>query len=119
MINPRNVERAAKMRERNFQPRPVVPPRCVIQLLLAEYQRKHGSKQVPQGWSSCWGPVDQAHVLHARGMGGCNSSKDEAIELCRGHHGEQEGRSTEFEARYKINLRELVASRPVEGTPPA
>lgn len=109
MITPVNLERRAKMRERNFQDRGSSRPWCVIALLLAAYQRTHGEKQRPAGWSSCWGDIDQAHVLRARGMGGCNSDATQVIDLCRGHHTEQEGRSEEFELRYCIDLRELAA----------
>ena len=52
-----------------------------------------------------------AHVVHARGMGGCNSSKDEVADLCRGHHGEQEGRSAAFEEKYGIDLAAAAARR--------
>jgi hypothetical protein len=98
-----NPERAALMRERNFPKRPAVVW-CLLAHRLAAYQAEHGEKATPPGWSRCWGPVDPAHVVHARGHGGCNSSKDEVAYLCRRHHTEQEGRSEDFERRYGVDL---------------
>lgn len=100
-----NLERRAEMRARNFPDRPVVAPWCLVAIALERYQAQHGAKQVPRGWTPCWaGEPDPAHVVHSRGMGGVNSSKDEVAYLCRGHHGEQEGRSEAFEAKYGVDL---------------
>jgi len=107
-MKPVNPERRAEMHERNFGERPPVVW-CVIAVKLQAYQARHGYKQRPAGWTRCWGPVHAAHVVHARGMGGCNSDKTELVYLCAGHHGEQEGRSSMFELRYSVNLRELAA----------
>lgn len=120
-LRPRNPERAAEMRVRNFPDRPPVVW-CLIAEKLSVYQAKHGAKQIPRGWTACWGDVDAAHVVHARGMGGCNSSKDEVVYLCRGHHTEQEGNTAEFEARYMIDLAAEaanVAAHPPESACPA
>lgn len=105
----RNETRAARMRERNFPARRIVGPTCIVALKLAEYQRKRGAKMQPAGWSRCWGPVDPAHVVHARGMGGCNSGKTEVAYICRGHHREQEGHTAEFEAKYQVDLKTEAA----------
>lgn len=116
----RNPERAEKMRARNFPAPSLAPRTCAIALRLAAYQRKHGAKMVPAGWSRCWGPVDYAHVVRARGMGACNSSADEVAKLCRGHHQEQEGRSEEFEQRYGVDLHALAqAGGGADEMPPA
>ena len=110
-IKPRNDARAARMRERNFPTPPAVAPFCAIARKLQEYQRRHGAKMIPAGWSRCRGVIDPAHVVCARGMGGVNSSAAEVAYLCRGHHDEQEGRSEEFERRYNVNLKQLAAER--------
>lgn len=102
-IKPRNEARSAEMRARNFPVRPALVW-CLLAHRLAAYQAEHGEKATPAGWSRCWGPVDPAHVVHARGAGGCNSSKDEVAYLCRGHHREQEGRSGAFERLYGVDL---------------
>jgi len=107
-IKPRNDARAAEMRARNFPVRPAVVW-CLLAHRLAAYQAEHGEKAIPPGWSRCWGPVDPAHVVHARGAGGCNSSKDEVAYLCRGHHREQEGRSEAFERLYGVDLKAEAA----------
>lgn len=105
-----NLERRAEMRVRNFPNRPVVAPWCLVALALERYQARHGAKMIPRGWTRCWtGDPDPAHVVRARGMGGCNSSKDEVAYLCRGHHGEQEGRTAAFEAKYGIDLAAAAA----------
>jgi hypothetical protein len=108
-IKAKNPERAAKMRARNFPDRPPVVW-CLLAHRIAAYQAEHGAKAaLPKGWSRCWGPVDAAHVVHARGAGGCNSSKDEVAYLCRRHHEEQEGRLEEFQRRYGVDLVEEAA----------
>ncbi|MEK9901450.1 MAG: hypothetical protein VW516_11960 [Rhodospirillaceae bacterium] len=108
-LRAKNPERAAEMRDRNFPDRPPVVW-CLLAHRLAAYQAEHGAKAaLPKGWSRCWGPVDAAHVVHARGAGGCNSSKDEVAYLCRGHHREQEGRSEGFEHTYGIDLKAEAA----------
>jgi hypothetical protein len=105
-----NPERRAEMRARNFPDRPAVAPWCLVALALQRYQARHGAKMIPQGWTPCWaGGPDIAHVVRARGMGGCNSSKEEVAHLCRGHHGEQEGRSEAFEAKYGVDLAAAAA----------
>jgi hypothetical protein len=110
-----NPERRAEMRARNFPDRPMVTPWCLVALALERYQARHGAKMFPAGWTPCWaGEPDPAHVIRARGMGGVNSSKDEVAYLCRGHHGEQEGRTEAFEARYGIDLA-AAAARLVAG----
>ncbi len=116
-LKPRNEVRAAKMRALNFPEPPVVPPWCLIAHELQRYQASHGEKSVPAGWSACWGPVDPAHVT-PRGMGGVNSSKDDVVWLCRGHHGEQEGKTRAFEARYNVNLKAEAARIAAGGTEP-
>lgn len=106
-----NLERRAELRALNFPDRPAVAPWCLVAIALERYQARHGAKQVPRGWTPCWsGEPDSAHVVHARGMGGRNSSKDETAYLCRGHHGEQEGRSAAFEAKYGIDLAAAAAA---------
>lgn len=106
-----NLERRAEMRERNFPNRPPVAPWCLVAIALVKYQAVHGPKMVPAGWTRCWtGEPDAAHVVHNRGMGGVNSSKDEVAYLCRGHHDEQEGRSEAFEAKYGVDLATAAAS---------
>lgn len=117
-----NLERMAEMRARNFPDRPLVTPWCLIARKLTEHQARHGEKMRPVGWTPCWsGPPDAAHVVHNRGMGGCNSSKNEVAYLCRGHHGEQEGRTAAFEARYGVDLAaeaaRLAAHPETEGPP--
>ncbi len=118
-----NPERRAEMRKRNFPDRKIVAPWCLVALRLAEYQRAHGAKMIPAGWTKCWaGEPDPAHVVHSRGMGGCNSDKTLVVDLCRGHHGEQEGRSAAFEAKYGIDLRAEAAKKAAgeqEGLAPA
>lgn len=102
-LRPANLVRRAEMRARNFPTADIVPQFCLIAQKLAEHQRRHGEKSHPAGWSRCWGPIDPAHVT-ARGMGGCNSSADQVVRLCRGHHQEQEGRTAAFDARYGVDL---------------
>lgn len=99
----KNIERAAKMHARNFGERPSVEPWCVIATAAARYQAKHGRKAWPSGWVRCAGKVEAAHYT-PRGMGGCNSSAEEVVYLCKAHHGEQEGRSEEFETKYGVDL---------------
>jgi hypothetical protein len=102
-IKPRNEARAKEMRARNFPTRPAVVW-CLLAHRLAAFQAEHGEKSAPAGWSRCWGPVDQAHVVRARGAGGCNSSKDAVAYLCLRHHQQQEGRSEAFEQLYGVDL---------------
>jgi hypothetical protein len=104
----KNPKRAAKMRARNFPDRDG-SERCLIAVKLEDGRLR-------SGWSRCRGPIDPAHVVHARGMGGCNSSKDEVVWLCRGHHDEQEGRTRAFELRYGVDLK-AEAARRASGTP--
>ena len=105
-----NPERRAEMRARNFPDRPTITPWCLVALALERYQARHGPKMIPRGWTPCWtGAPDPAHVVHARGMGGVNSSKDEVAYLCRGHHWEQEGRTAAFEEKYGIDLAAAAA----------
>lgn len=114
-----NLERRAEMRARNFPDRPAVAPWCLVAIELERYQARHGAKQVPAGWTRCWtGEPDPAHVVHARGMGGVNSSKDEVAYLCRGHHNEQEGRSEAFEAKYGVDLAAAAARLAAGGRDP-
>ena len=108
-INPRNSKRATKMRKRNFPDR-TVHERCLIADKAATMYT------IPASWSGCWGVIDPAHVVNARGKGGCNSSKDEVVWLCRGHHDEQEGRSKAFELRYGVDLK-AEAARRASGSP--
>jgi hypothetical protein len=107
-LNPRNGKRIAKMRKRNFPDRDG-SERCLI---AVKAQPMH---TIPAGWSGCWGEIDPAHVT-PRGNGGCNSSKDDVVWLCRGHHGEQEGRTKAFEQRYGVDLK-AEAARRASGTP--
>lgn len=104
-INATNPERLARLRAQQFPERPAVKPWCLVALKLAEYRRKHGAKQQPAGWFRCWGPVDPAHVV-TRGAGG---KADDVVDLCRGHHREQEGRTAEFEERYGVDLKAEAA----------
>lgn len=106
-----NPERRAKLRAKHYPVRSPVEPWCVVALALAAYQRKHGSKQRPEGWTACWGRVEMAHVVHTRGSG--RASSDLVVDLCHGHHREQEGRSEEFEARYNLDLAAEAARRAV------
>ena len=108
-IKPRNAKRVAKMRKRNFPDR-TGTERCLIA------DKASAMHSIPAGWSGCWGPTDPAHVVHARGLGGCNSNKDEVVWLCRGHHDEQEGRARAFELRYGVDLK-AEAARRASGTP--
>lgn len=108
-IKPRNGKRAAKMRARNF------PDRTGDEVCLIAERREHRTPP-PAGWSRCRGPIDPAHVVHARGMGGCNSNKDQVVWLCRGHHDEQEGRTRAFELRYGVDLK-AEAARRASGAP--
>ena len=103
-INPRNEDRAAEMRARNFPDMPAASLFCFIAHELRRWQGANGGKGKPLGWSDCWGPVGWAHVIHTRGMGGVGSSRDEVVQLCQGHHGEQEGKTATFEALYRVDL---------------
>lgn len=107
-INPRNSKRVAKMRKRNFPDR-TGSERC----LIAERAARLPSP--PPSWAGCRGPIDPAHVT-PRGLGGCNSSKDDVVWLCRGHHDEQEGRTKAFEQRYGVDLK-AEAARVASGQP--
>jgi hypothetical protein len=99
-----NSKRARAKHVRNF-PQRTGNERCAIAV-------KAGALfSSPAGWRGCSGEVEAAHVVHARGHGGCNSSADEVVYLCTGHHREQEGRSRAFEARYGIDLRQLAAEQ--------
>lgn len=106
-----NPERRAKLRAKHFPAASPVAPWCIIALALAAYQRKHGAKQHPDGWTRCWGRVEAAHVIHTRGSG--RARADLVVDLCHGHHREQEGRSAEFEARYNIDLAAEAARKAV------
>lgn len=101
-INPVNHKRAKGMRERNF------PDRTGHERCLIADKASVMLGAIPAGWSGCWGGIDPAHVT-PRGHGGCNSSKDDVVWLCRGHHTEQEGRSARFEAVYGVDLEEEAA----------
>ena len=103
-INPRNDDRAVEMRARNFPDVPASTLFCFIAHELRRWQASNGGKGKPIGWSDCWGPVGWAHVIHTRGMGGVGSSRDEVVQLCLGHHSEQEGTTAAFEARYRVDL---------------
>jgi hypothetical protein len=105
-IKAKNPERLAKRRAEQFPERPVVTPWCFIAQRLAAYQREHGPKMVPAGWSPCWGRIDPAHVVKTRGAGG---TADDVVYLCRGHHREQEGRTAAFDRRYGVDLRAEAA----------
>lgn len=107
-INPVNAKRRAALHARNYPDRPA-GVWCLLAHRLHAYQAEHGAKAIPAGWSLCKGEVEAAHVIHARGNGGCNSSKDEVAYLCKRHHGEQEGRSAAFEQRYGVSLRDEAA----------
>ena len=107
-LRPVNPERAAAKRLRNFPTPDLVPQFCLIAHKLAEYRARHGEKSTPAGWSRCWGPVDPAHVTPLGG-GGVKSDKNDVVRLCRGHHGEQEGRTQAFEARYGVDLKAEAA----------
>lgn len=104
-VKPVNSKRAKEKRERNFPPR-TGNERCAIAV-------KAGTMlgPIPASWSGCRGAIDPAHVVHTRGMGGCGSSAAEVVYLCRGHHNEQEGRSTAFEARYGVDLKALATEQ--------
>ena len=64
----------------------------------------------PEGWAACAGKVEAAHIT-PRGMGGCNSSAEEVVYLCRSHHREQEGRTVAFETKYAVDLRAAGAEQ--------
>ena len=102
-IKPVNSKRAREKHARNFPPR-TGHERCAIAV------KADTLYTIPAGWSGCSGQVEAAHVT-ARGMGGCNSSADEVVYLCTGHHGEQEGKSRAFEARYGVDLTALAAEQ--------
>ena len=103
-IKPVNSKRAREKHARNFPPR-TGHERCAIAV------KADTLHTIPAGWSGCSGQVEAAHVVHARGHGGCNSSADEVVYLCTGHHGEQEGKSRAFEARYGVDLAALAAEQ--------
>lgn len=103
-IKPVNSKRAREKHARNFPPRTGYE-RCAIAV------KADALFSIPAGWRGCSGSVEAAHVVHARGHGGCNSSADEVVYLCTGHHGEQEGKSREFEARYGVDLAQLAAEQ--------
>ena len=103
-IKPVNSKRAREKHVRNFPPR-TGNERCAIAVKAATLY------SIPADWRGCSGDVEAAHVVHARGRGGCNSSKDEVVWLCHGHHREQEGRSRAFEARYGVDLAALAAEQ--------
>lgn len=107
-IKAKNAKRVAKMRKRNFPDR-TGHERCLIAEMASALHA------APQSWARCWGPIDPAHVT-PRGHGGCNSSKDDVVWLCRGHHNEQEGRSRAFELRYGVDLK-AEAARVANGQP--
>lgn len=116
-----NPERKARVRAKQYPATRPLDGWCLVARELARYQREHGEKQWPAGWTRCWGGLEQAHVIRARGMGGVNSSPDQIVDLCHGHHLEQEGRSAAFEARYGVDLRKeaklRASKRPEEGIP--
>ncbi len=103
-IRPVNSKRVKEKHERNYPPRTGYE-RCAI-AVKADTQNR-----IPAGWSGCDGSIEAAHVVHARGIGGCNSSADEVVYLCTAHHREQEGRSRAFEARYGVDLKALAAEQ--------
>jgi hypothetical protein len=104
-VKPVNHKRAKGKRERNYPPR-TGHEQCAIAVKAATMLGR-----IPADWRGCEGSIEAAHVVHTRGMGGCGSSKDEVVYLCTAHHGEQEGRSAAFEARYGVDLRELAAEQ--------
>lgn len=53
--------------------------------------------------AECWSIVDPAHVFKTRGGGEYDRGK--VVPLCRRHHGEQEGRTDAFNAKYGVDLR--------------
>lgn len=95
-LRPFNPERRARLYERNFgtysdfiRLLPCAVPDC---------QRRD---------------IEAAHVVKCRGMGGCNGDKTGLAPLCGsralpGHHQEQEGRTTVFELKHRIDLRGLA-----------
>jgi len=103
-IRPVNSKRVKEKHERNYPPRTGYE-RCAIAV------KADTLNQIPAGWSGCGGSIEAAHVVHARGIGGCNSSADEVVYLCTAHHREQEGRSRAFEARYGVDLKALAAEQ--------
>ncbi len=86
-IPKRNAARRAKLFDRNFGDH-------------GEFVRGRGC--VVKGCTR--EPVQAAHVVGRRGMGGCGSNKRALVGLCFQHHGEEEGRTAQFEAAYSINL---------------
>jgi hypothetical protein len=97
-LRPRNPERAARLEERNFgehgafiRLRP-----CIV------HTHVHPSLQTP-----CLGQIVAAHLV-PRGMGGCNGDRFSLFPACVGHHGEQEGRTAEFQETYQLDLAALV-----------
>jgi len=103
-VRPVNSKRTRLKHERNYPPRTGYE-RCAIA------EKADTLHAIPPGWHGCDGPIEAAHVVHARGHGGCNSSADEVVYLCTAHHREQEGRSKAFEARYGVDLKALAAEQ--------
>ena len=103
-IKPVNSKRAREKHARNFPPR-TGHERCAIAV------KADTLYTIPAGWRGCEGSIEAAHVVHARGHGGCNSSAAEVVYLCTGHHCEKEGKSRAFEARYGVDLIALAAEQ--------
>lgn len=95
-VRKRDPERVAKKTRRNFGPD-----------LYREWFHESLMCCVP----GC-GRVDvqQAHVVHTRGMGGAGGRWYETAPLCPPHHTEQEGRTPAFDAKYGLNLESVAAA---------
>lgn len=55
--------------------------------------------------TDCSGYIEPAHI---KTRGAAGPDRDNVLPLCHKHHAEQEGRTKKFEAKYKLNLRELA-----------
>lgn len=98
-LKQRNDERQARLEEKNFGEHAVMIRRqsCVV----AEFA--HPSLRTP-----CSGVIQACHLI-PRKMGGCGGG--DRLSLfpgCERHHGEQEGKTAKFQARYGLDLAVLV-----------
>jgi hypothetical protein len=93
-----NIERAARLEERNFGPHGdwIRLQPCVVE------SRAHPTLRIP-----CVGRIVAAHLV-PRGMGGCGGDRFSLFPACELHHDEQEGRTAEFQELYDLDLSMLV-----------
>jgi hypothetical protein len=97
-LRPVNPARRARLEERNFGPHGawIRTQPCVV----ATYVH-------PSLRTDCGGDVRAAHLV-PRGMGGCGGDRFSLFPACDVHHGEQEGRTAEFQTLYGLDLAVLV-----------